>query len=90
LLPAEKSLGAKKIVETQIVGSDASATEIDYVVSDDSGSWEITDVLLNGTISQVAIHASDFSGLVTQGDATKLIAALKSKIAALSTGTVGQ
>jgi phospholipid transport system substrate-binding protein len=90
LLPDEKTLGAKKIVETDIVGSDSSTTEIDYVMSDNAAGWQITDVLLNGTISQVAIHASDFSGLVTQGDATKLIAALKSKIAALSSGMVGQ
>jgi len=90
LLPDEKTLGAKKIVETDIVGSDASTTEIDYVMSDNAPGWQITDVLLNGTISQVAIHASDFSGLVTQGDASQLIAALKSKIAALSSGTVGQ
>jgi phospholipid transport system substrate-binding protein len=90
LLPAEKALGSKKIVETQLVSSDGSATELDYVVSDNDGGWQITDVLLNGTISQVAIHASDFSGLVTQGDASQLITALKSKIAALSTDTVGQ
>jgi phospholipid transport system substrate-binding protein len=90
LLPAEKSLGAKKIVETDIVSPDASATEIDYVVADNASGWQITDVLLNGTISQVAIHASDFSGLVTQGNAAPLIAALKTKIAALSDGTAGK
>jgi phospholipid transport system substrate-binding protein len=49
-------------------------------------NWQITDVLLNGTISQVAIHSSDFSALVTSGDATQLIAALKTKIAALASG----
>jgi phospholipid transport system substrate-binding protein len=90
LLPDEKTLGAKKIVETDLVSSDGGSTEIDYVVSDDASGWQITDVLLNGTISQVAIHASDFSGLVTQGNASQLIAALKSKIAALSNGTAGQ
>jgi phospholipid transport system substrate-binding protein len=88
LLPAEKLLGAKRIIQTQIVPSDGSApTEIDYVVGEDQNGWQITDVLLNGTISQVAIHASDFSSLVTSGDATQLIAALKSKIAALASGT---
>ncbi len=88
LLPAEKALGTKKIVETQIVPADGSApTEIDYVVSDDGGAWQITDVLLNGTISQVAVHSSDFSGLVSTGDASQLIAALKAKIAALASGS---
>jgi phospholipid transport system substrate-binding protein len=87
LLPAEKPLGAKRIIETQIVPSDGSSpTEIDYVVGQMGDNWQITDVLLNGTISQVAIHSSDFSALVTSGDATQLIAALKTKIAALASG----
>ena len=90
LLSAEKSLGAKKIVETQLVPSDGSQpTELDYVVADGDAGWQINDVLLNGTISQVAIHSSDFSSLVTSGDASQLITALKSKIAALSSGSAG-
>jgi phospholipid transport system substrate-binding protein len=87
ILPAEKTLGDKKIVETQLVPSDGSSpTELDYVVAPVNGGWQITDVLLNGTISQVAVHSSDFSALVTSGDASQLIAALKTKIAALSGG----
>jgi phospholipid transport system substrate-binding protein len=88
LLPGEKTLGDKKIVETQIVPGDGSApTEIDYVVANGANGWQITDVLLNGTISQVAVHSSDFSSLVTSGDASQLISALKSKVIALSGGT---
>jgi len=86
LLPAEKSLGDKKIVETQIIPGDGSApTELDYVMAQtpDSG-WQATDVLLGGTVSQVAVHSSDFSALVSAGDASKLIAALKQKITAFS------
>lgn len=88
LLPAEKTVGASKIVETQIVPGDGSApTEVDYVMTDTANSgWQATDVLLGGTISQVAVHSSDFSALVTSGDASQLIAALKSKIAALQSG----
>jgi phospholipid transport system substrate-binding protein len=88
LLPNERSLGAKKIVETQIVPADGgSPTRLDYVMTDtpDSG-WQATDVLLNGTISKVAIQSSDFSSLVSSGDASQLIAALKSKVATLSGG----
>jgi len=90
LLPNERSLGDKKIVESQIVPADGgSPTRLDYVMADtpDSG-WQATDVLLNGTISKVAIQSSDFSSLVTSGDASQLIAALKSKVAALSGGAL--
>ncbi len=85
LLPAEKPLGAAKIVETQIKPGDGSApTEIDYVVHQVNGAWRISDVLLGGTISQVAVHQSDFAALVKAGDASALITALSAKIAALS------
>jgi phospholipid transport system substrate-binding protein len=89
LLPAERDLGAKKIVETQIVPSDGSQpTRLDYVMADGANGWQATDVLFNGTISKVAVQASDFSSLVTSGDASQLIAALKAKISTLSGGAL--
>ena len=88
LLPSEKTVGDSKVVETQIVPADGSSpTRLDYVVADGPNGWQITDVLLNGTISQVAIHSSDFSSLVTSGNATQLIAALDKKTAALAGGS---
>lgn len=86
LLAGEKSLGSAKVVETQIVPATGDATELDYVVTPGAQGWRITDVLLGGSISQVAVHESDFSALVTSGDASALIAALKSKIATLKGG----
>ena len=84
VLPDEKALGAKEIVKTQLVPGDGSEpVELDYVMANGAYGWQITDVLLNGTISQVAVHASDFASLVTSGDASRLITALKSKITAL-------
>lgn len=84
LLPAEKTLGSKKIIETQLIPAGGTPTELDYVVANGPHGWQITDVLLNGTISQVAVHASDFSGLVNDGDASSLINALQAKIVSLS------
>ncbi len=84
VLPAEKTLGEKKIVETQLLpGDGGEPVELDYVMASGTNGWQITDVLLNGTISQVAVHASDFASQVSSGDASKLIAALKAKVAAL-------
>lgn len=82
VIPPVKPLGQKKIVETNL-SSDGGGVELDYVVADTNNVWKIDDVLLNGTISQVAVHASDFASLVKSGDASQLIAALKTKIAAL-------
>ncbi len=89
VLPSETPLGAKKIVKTQIVPGDGSSpTELDYVMGQDTGGWQVTDVLLNGTISKVAIQASDFASLVNAGDASQLITALKTKITTLSGGVL--
>jgi len=90
ILPTEKPLGEKKIVETQLVPTSGDPVELDYVMQNGPQGWQITDVLLNGTISQVAVHASDFASLVTSGNAAPLIAALKNKIAILSSGAIGQ
>jgi phospholipid transport system substrate-binding protein len=89
LLPAERDVGASRVVETQIVPADGSApTRLDYVMTPGAEGWQATDVLLNGTISKVAVQESDFSSLVTAGDATQLITALKAKVAALSGGAL--
>jgi phospholipid transport system substrate-binding protein len=89
LLPAERDVGASKVVETQIVPPDGSApTRLDYVMTQGDNGWQATDVLLNGTVSKVAVQQSDFSSLVSSGDATQLIAALKAKVAALSGGAL--
>jgi phospholipid transport system substrate-binding protein len=87
ILPGERSVGDMTIVETQLVPADGSApTRIDYVMKQGASGWQITDVLLNGTISKVAVQSSDFSSLVTNGDASNLIAALQNKVRVLSRG----
>ena len=89
LLPDERSVGASKVVETQILPGDGSApTRLDYVMTNGAAGWQVTDVLLNGTISKVALQNSDFSSEVTSGDASQLISALKAKVATLSGGAL--
>lgn len=89
VLPTERDVGTKKIVDTEIVSPDGSTpTKLDYVMTDGPGGWQVTDVLLNGTISKVAVQSSDFSSLVASGDASQLIAALKAKINTLSGGAL--
>jgi phospholipid transport system substrate-binding protein len=89
VLPAERNVGASKVVESQLVPPDGSTpTELDYVMTNGPAGWQVTDVLLNGTISKVAIQSSDFSSEVTSGNAAPLIAALKAKVATLSGGAL--
>ncbi|MHB1302650.1 MAG: ABC transporter substrate-binding protein [Acidiphilium sp.] len=86
--PTPRSVGASKVVDTDLISGAGKKTRLSYVMTQAGGGWKISDVLFEGTISQVATQRSDFSGLIEPGNATKLIAALKQKVAALSGGTI--
>ncbi|WP_460252986.1 ABC transporter substrate-binding protein [Acidiphilium sp. MT5] len=83
-----RMLGPRRIVATQFVPKSGKPVELDYVMTETNAGWRVSDVLFDGTISKVATQRSDFSGLVMPGDATKLIAALRKKVATLSGGMI--
>lgn len=88
LLPESRSVGADQVVASQIVPARGAPTRIDYVMRRTQAGWRAVDVLLNGSISRVAVQRSDFRSLLTAGDATPLIQSLQRKIADLSGGTL--
>jgi phospholipid transport system substrate-binding protein len=87
LLPDTRTVGQDTVVATQIVGQ-GGTTRIDYVMRQTDGAWKVVDVLLNGSISRVAVQRSDFRSLVAGGSAAPLIASLNNKIKQLSGGAV--
>jgi phospholipid transport system substrate-binding protein len=87
ILPNVRASGADRIVATEIVNGDQH-TRLDYVMRNEQGSWRAVDVLLEGTISRVAVQRSDFRKILTSGDADALIASLRRKIADLSDGAL--
>ena len=88
VLPGIRAAGTDQIVPTQIVPSRGDPIRIDYVMRQTAQGWRAVDVLLNGTISQVAVQRSDFRALLASGGPDALIASLKQKTAALSGGTL--
>jgi phospholipid transport system substrate-binding protein len=88
ILPEMRSVGADKVVETEIVPKAGDPTRIDYVMHQGPAGWRATDVLEQGTISQAAVQRSDFRSLLAGGDAGKLIDSLKAKVATLSGGSI--
>ena len=87
-LPESRAIGADQVVATQIVPANGEPTRIDYVMRQAAGGWRAVDVLLNGSISRVAVQRSDFRALVGQGDASRLIANLQGKVTDLSGGAL--
>ncbi len=88
VLPVSRNVGADQVVATQIVPSGGAPTRIDYVMRRTPAGWRAVDVLLNGSISRVAVQRSDFRSLLGSGDAGPLIQSLQRKTADLSGGTL--
>jgi phospholipid transport system substrate-binding protein len=86
--PNTRAVGSQQVVSTTITKPNRDPLRIDYVMRNESTGWKVVDVLLDGTISRVAVQRSDFASLVTQGNASQLIATLKSKVHNLSKGAI--
>jgi phospholipid transport system substrate-binding protein len=80
----ERPYGTQTIVETRIVKSNGEATRLDYVMRPDQGSRQISDVYLDGTISQLAVHRSEFHSILQRQGVDGLVAALNRKVDLLS------
>lgn len=86
--PNARDSGADRIVRTEIIGMAGDPIRLDYVMRDESGKWRAVDVLLDGSISRVAVQRSDFRQLLASGDADALITSLRRKISTLSDGAL--
>lgn len=88
VLPESRNVGTDQVVASQIVPSSGTPTRIDYVMRRTPAGWRAVDVLLNGSISRVAVQRSDFRSLIGSGDAGPLINSLQRKVADLSGGAL--
>jgi phospholipid transport system substrate-binding protein len=88
ILPDLRTVGQQQVVATEIVPREGKPNRIDFVLRQNGANWQVVDVLLDGTISQVAVQRSDFHSLLASGGATALINALKKKVASLSDNTL--
>jgi phospholipid transport system substrate-binding protein len=87
ILPGSRDSGSDRIVGTEIL-TGAERLRLDYVMRNGGGTWHAVDVLLDGSISRVAVQRSDFRKILTGGDADALIGSLHRKIADLSDGAL--
>jgi len=72
------------IVHSSLVTKDPEPVRLDYLMRAHAGDWQVIDVYLSGTISQLASYRSEFSSVVHTGGAPALIGLLKKKTADLS------
>jgi len=85
--PRTRAIRSEQVVQTRIVPTTGDPTRIDYVMHlAEGGVWKAVDVLLDGSISRVAVQRSDFRSLLASGDPARLIDSLREKIARYAAG----
>lgn len=84
----EAPSGSGIIVQTRIVKANGKPVTINYMMRQGGGSgWQISDVYLDGTISQLATQRSEFYSILQRGGVDGLIATLNRKTDLLTSKT---
>jgi len=86
ILGDTRKIGDDEVVQTRIVPRTGDVTRLDYVMRRTGAGWQAVDVLLDGTISRVAVQRSDFRALLKDGDPAPLITMLREKMTQLAGG----
>ena len=78
--PATSTLpSGDTIVHTKLLPHDGEPVELDYLMRAQSEGFRIIDVLLNGTVSEMAERRSEYSATLRDGGAAALIRLLQQK-----------
>ena len=76
----EQPYGAEVIVQTRIVKGNGDTVSLNYRMHENGGSWQIADVYMDGTISQLATQRSEFHSILQREGVDGLIMALNRKV----------
>src|SRR5499427_2096500 len=77
------------MVKSQIIKANGEPVNVDYLMRRNGDTWLISDIYLDGAISEVATRRSEFAAIVKKEGIDGLIAALNRK-ADLLTGTMAR
>src|ERR1700720_4792344 len=67
------------IITTEIIKSNGEPVRLNYLLRQNGGAWQIADVYLNGTISELATRRSEFSSILRTRGIDGLVATLNNK-----------
>ena len=85
----EQPAPAGVMVKSQIIKASGEPVKVDYMMRRNGESWLISDIYLDGAISEVATRRSEFSTILKNEGIDGLIAALNRK-ADMLTGTTAR
>jgi phospholipid transport system substrate-binding protein len=85
----EQPASSGVMVRSQIIKASGEPVKVDYMMRRNGESWLISDIYLDGAISEVATRRSEFSAILKNEGIDGLIAALNRKADVL-TGTIAK
>jgi phospholipid transport system substrate-binding protein len=85
----EQPAAAGVMVKSQIVKANGEPVKVDYMMRRNGDGWLISDVYLDGAISEVATRRSEFAAILKTDGVDGLVAALNRK-ADILTGTTAR
>jgi phospholipid transport system substrate-binding protein len=69
------------LVETRLVPPKGDIVELNYLLRQTEGTWQIIDVFLSGTISELATRRAEFTSVLSRDGADGLVGMLERKVA---------
>jgi len=75
----EQQIKHGTLVKTEIIKANGEPVSINYVLHDNDTAWQIRDVYLSGSISELATRRSEFSAILRSSGIDALIASLNKK-----------
>ena len=82
----EPSTNDTVIVHTRIVDPKAEPVDMSYRLHHTDAGWRIIDVLLKGTVSQLALQRSDYTSVLERQGFDALVATMQARITDLAAG----
>jgi phospholipid transport system substrate-binding protein len=74
------------LVRTRLLRQDDAPVQLNYLLRDVEGRWRVVDIYLDGTISELASRRAEFTTLLREGGAERLVAELRRRTGALLGG----
>ncbi|MBC7951214.1 MAG: ABC transporter substrate-binding protein [Rhodospirillaceae bacterium] len=68
--------GGGQLVPSRIIPATGESARLTYLMKQQDGGWRVADVLLDGTISQLAVRRSEFQSVLKQSGAEGLVQVL--------------
>lgn len=75
----EQKIRRGTLVKSRIIKSDGEPVTIDYMVHDNAAGYQVRDVYVTGSISELATRRSDFAAILRSNGVEGLIATLNKK-----------